>query len=616
MINNQHYRALEKAAAPALAAIAEDARRAPKWLRPLFDKMAELLFEPDLELDQILKAAGFSDPDVWIHLREEVEQAPWSYLRDGRLETAAHLLYQTRISISEIGHLVGYDSASTFRRPLQEFLGMPPSRYRRQAPRLLARARRAGAPDGASTTEYWRRMLAGELSDAEARELDAYLGRLAPASAPAPAGEDDARWARLRRTLAEGLADPEGLAILSFAEQRRLVRDAVWFPDGTFFELLCERSLSRGRSIEARRSGPGDGDSTDGRQRAIELMLLAIDSLAANRMLETQPGRAALAWARLARARWHAGDLAGAEQDLERAANDVTRAEEEDLLPAWEAERSRIAVAFQWLRGDRLSALDLAAHMIAEQRQAAEEPPDAGKPASTAEGATAEGATAAALFRALLLRAELRAAVAELEPSFAGVRARPLANALADLEEAQGLLDTAEGAAAPSDPVPARLRRAMVSLWARLLVLAGNRGERLAPLPKVRAAAACRETRATPLLHWLEGHAGTGAETLWRLARKGFAEAGDELWGARVTLDLARLCLAEERPGEAAALASQLASTLGAAAASPEDLSALEPLGRAAPFATVTGDDLDGAERLLTRLELQRRTELALDLAW
>ncbi len=116
-------------------------------------------------------------------------------------------------------------------------------------------------------------------------------------------------------------------------------------------------------------------------------------------------------------------------------------------------------------------------------------------------------------------------------------------------------------------------------------------------------------------LRWFEGHAGGGAEAAWRQAGERFAELGDELWVARATLDLARLCLAGERPGEAAALASELAVTLDAAAAGARDSPDLEPLSRAAPFSAVTAGDLDRAESVLRQLEWQRRSERALDLA-
>ncbi len=582
----QHARALDRAAAPALAVIAEDEARAPRWLRPLFAAMRELLFAPDLTREQLQAAAGFARPEVhpkggdrsvWDALQEEDSQAPWTYLREARLETAANLLAQTNISISEISRLVGYDSPSTFRRPLQSFLGMPASRYRRLAPKLRAQA--GSLPAGADTNVYWERMLAGTLDPDEARELDGFLTQPGPAkdSVATAGGDEVPRPARLRQALAEVLAEtlnlPEdaGTGIgLTFAEQRQLVRDAVWFPDATFFEVLSRHSAA-----------------AEDPERGVELALLAIDSLAANQRLESAPEEAALAWARLARARWRAGDLEGAEADLVRAADSSAAVDDDDPAAPRGAEGRRIATALRWQRGRRLAGLDLASAMVAAHR--------------------APEIAAGDLGRALLLRAELRAAAAELEPSRHRQRVPLRRGALADVEEAHELL-----AAAAEGPA---LRLGAADLWARLLVLAGNPGERSAGVERLRRAVAGLGDDAAPLLAWFEGHVTGDAEASWRRARKGFKSCGDELRSARVSFDLARLCLADGRSGEAAALASELASVLGAAAGSPEDLAAVKPLGRAAPCGVLTAGDLDEAEVVLRRLEWQRRTRRALDLA-
>ena len=116
-----------------------------------------MIFEPDLDLDQIAWAAGFEDdPEIFVELRDEIGQPAWSYL-----------------------------------------------------------ARLAGR--------------GAEKPDAEAE-----------------------RWSRLR----EALADAFVLALkhLSFADRRRLARDAIWFPDLTFFEQLSRRS----REAAADRDDDGD----------------------------------------------------------------------------------------------------------------------------------------------------------------------------------------------------------------------------------------------------------------------------------------------------------------------------------------------------------------------
>ncbi len=599
MRRGDHAEALERASAPALDAIERDRQRAPKHLWPVFEEIAEMIFEPDVDLDRIARALG--DDDAWFHppsgtldllteVGEEVGRPPWDYLRDGRFQSAGHLLLETTISLGEIGKIVGYASRSSFRRSMRIFLGMQASEYRRRAPRILERG--GPPPDGADTDEYWERMLAGELSDDEARALDAYLARLAPASAPAPESAKTQRRRRLYETLADGFVYT--LERLDFADGRRLVRDAVVFPDGTFFERLSRQS---------REAADDDPES----RRGVEWALLAIDSLAANEMLETCPELSALGWARLALVRWRADDLSGAEKDLARCERDAGRIDAQEpsegtpgapALLAWEAERGRVAAAFHWHQGRRRQALEHAEGAVAAHR------------AAGANG----------LAKALILRAELRAASTDLDaahPPEEGPGAGDLLDeALADAEEARGLL-----ARAPVEEQVASFR-----LWARILVLTGDPGEIVAALPEARRSDL--GDAAAPLLPWLEGHCPTAmrkargrhgkpdTESLWRRARDAFAALGDEPWVARVTLDLARLGLSAGRAEEVSALASELAANLGAAVTGPEDLTALKALARAATTtAAVTGDDLDRAERVLKRLDWRRRASRALRLA-
>ena len=559
--------ALMRAAEPALAAIEADALRAPRRLRPVFSAIVELIFELDLDLERIQAAAGIVDPNVFFDLRQEVGQPAWTYIRDARLETAARLLLITPIALSEIGRMVGYGSSSTFRRTLRGFLGMSASQYRRQAPRRLERA--GQLPDGAQTDTTWQRMLAGELSNSEAQAFDTYLERLAPASLPAtePAEVPD-RWSRLRQTLAEGLA--EILERLPLPEQRRLVRDAVWFPDGTFFARLSDL-----------------GKQADRPERGVELALLGIDSLAANGMLETHPGRAALAWARLTLARWRAGDLPGAARDLGRSMHDTERGQGLDHTAAEIAECGRVQAAFHWFQGRRHEALEWIDEALAAHRVAGLD----------------------GLHRPLILRAELRAATSDLdqpvEPRTGSSEERSLDGALADLEEARDLL-----ADAPEDE-----QTEAFDLWLRILVLLDDRAEKLVALPRARLWAAGQSDHAMAVLTWFEGHCSATGEPLWRQAREHLMAIGDELWAARVTLDLARACLADERMREAAGWASEVVSTVGTRVADREDLTALKALGAATAIAKVAWDDLDRVERMLKRLEWDRQASRALRLA-
>ncbi|MEM7356587.1 MAG: hypothetical protein AAF657_37575, partial [Acidobacteriota bacterium] len=377
--------------------------------------------------------------------------------------------------------------------------------------------------------------------------------------------EDDP-WARTRHTVAEGFIYTLGL--LPFAEQRRLIRDAVWFPDGTLFEQLSRRSQEE--------ASEGSDDPSEGTDRGVELALLAIDSLAANRMLETHPGRAALAWARLARARWLAGDLAAAEQDLEQSARDAARARVEDLDPSSEAERCQVTAAFYWHQGRWRQALALADQAVEAHRSV----------------------RSADLPQALTLRAELRAALADVETG-AELRA-----ALTDIEEARDLLSRS-----PRGIPPRGVPGPVVSLWLRILVQLGNSAEMAVALPEARRLA------SEPILPWFEGHCAADPEDWWIRARDGFSDLGDPLGSARATLDLTRFSLAQEHTKASSAHASQLASTLGALAASPEDLAAFKSLGQAmAPGGTLASSDLERVEDILARLEWNQRAARALEL--
>ena len=561
---------LDDVAAPVLQAIERDRRRAPGRLRPLLGAILETIFDPDLDLDQVIRDAGLDETQARRLLAEfgdELGRSPWSYLRDHRLDVAARLLLETPIALLEIGKMVGYTSPSSFRQLMRDFLGMSASQYRRSAPRVLERA--APAPADSNTPEYWERMLAGELCDDEARELDAYLERLAPVRAPEPPADGEAeRFSRLRQKLADGFVDT--LETLDLADRRRFARDAAWFPDDTYFQRHSRRS----REV-------AEGDPEAGTLWA----LLAIDSVAANQTfeLETDPALSLLGWARLALTRWRAGDLAGAEKDVQQAEREAARVLGNPCPGAWKAEACRVVAAFDWHQGRRLKALTIAEVMVALHRAIGPE----------------------ALRQALLLRAELRTAYAdsdagedatEQDDVETGTRVI-LQGALADVEEALDLPGAGEDD-----------RAGVVGLRSRILVLLGERAEMAVALAQARR----RETPASELeaaiLLWLEGHAETAPEALWRQARERFSALGDELWVTRIDVDLARRHLATGRAERAAARAAKVAARLGAMVTAPEDSAALKALGRAASGAgELARADLDRVERILKRLEWQRR---------
>ena len=524
---------LAKAAEPTLAAVAWDERRAAPKLRPLFAALRERLFDPDLSLERLSNELGIADRAVWSAFGDAVEEPAWTYVREARLETAARLLLQTSLSVEKIGLWVGYESVTTFRKLLREHLGSLPSQYQRRARRLLKRA--GPPPRDFDSPEYWERAVAGELGDEEARELDDYLDGLYPEGGPAPTVEDNP-WTRLREELAAALAD--SLDQLPWPSQRRLARDATWFPDGSFFYELSRR-----------------GREAEDPARGVELALLAIDTMASNGLLEVDPGAAAMAWARLARARWRAGDLPGTEDALAQSTRDFERTPQQDLEAEEEAERSRVTASFRWFQGRREEALALADYSVAQHRKA----------------------RSADLGKALWLRAELRASLGETD------------GALEDLEEARGLLgDVSEE---------------WVELWLRVLVATGNKTEMANALDDARPLA-----KDDARLKWLQGYCdGAQRERLWTAARDGFAANADDLWTARTALDLVGHCLDAGRRTDALAMAAELTRAFGALAADAESLAALKTLRSAVECGWLTAGVLGELGGVLGRWEWERR---------
>ena len=67
-----------------------------------------------------------------------VSESPYGYLMTRRIERAMALLRHGDLSVTEVCFEVGCSSLGTFSTRFTELVGMPPSTYRRQAPRATA----------------------------------------------------------------------------------------------------------------------------------------------------------------------------------------------------------------------------------------------------------------------------------------------------------------------------------------------------------------------------------------------------------------------------------------------------------------------------------------------
>jgi AraC-like DNA-binding protein len=65
-------------------------------------------------------------------------ESPYSYLMTRRIERAMALLRRGDMSVTDVCFTVGCSSLGTFSTRFTELVGMPPSRYRRQAAEATA----------------------------------------------------------------------------------------------------------------------------------------------------------------------------------------------------------------------------------------------------------------------------------------------------------------------------------------------------------------------------------------------------------------------------------------------------------------------------------------------
>lgn len=83
----------------------------------------------DLVLDDLARVAGLSKYYFLRCFAAAYGQTPAQYLTYRRIERAQDLLRATNLTVTEICHLVGYDSLGSFSSRFTELVGVSPSAY-------------------------------------------------------------------------------------------------------------------------------------------------------------------------------------------------------------------------------------------------------------------------------------------------------------------------------------------------------------------------------------------------------------------------------------------------------------------------------------------------------
>jgi AraC-like DNA-binding protein len=117
------------AAAPDLSDLAR--------LRRVRDRMDREYAQP-LDVEALARDAHMSAGHFSRLFRLAYGESPYSYLMTRRIERAMALLLRGDLSVTEVCIAVGCSSLGTFSTRFTELVGVPPSTYRRQAPRATA----------------------------------------------------------------------------------------------------------------------------------------------------------------------------------------------------------------------------------------------------------------------------------------------------------------------------------------------------------------------------------------------------------------------------------------------------------------------------------------------
>jgi AraC-like DNA-binding protein len=103
-----------------------------RQLRLAKDAMDRDWADPDLDLEAVASAAGYSRYHFVRTFKAVYGQTPGQYLSYRRTERAEDMLRSADLSVTEICHLVGFTSLSTFCARFKAQTGLTPSEYRAQ----------------------------------------------------------------------------------------------------------------------------------------------------------------------------------------------------------------------------------------------------------------------------------------------------------------------------------------------------------------------------------------------------------------------------------------------------------------------------------------------------
>lgn len=114
---------------PEVRAMSQNTQRRREIAQTARETVLSHLSSP-LTIPELARECGTSPTVLKESFREEYGMPLYAWARRRRMIAAAKLLVQTRLSVAEIAHAVGYSNPSKFARAFSACLGMNPSAWR------------------------------------------------------------------------------------------------------------------------------------------------------------------------------------------------------------------------------------------------------------------------------------------------------------------------------------------------------------------------------------------------------------------------------------------------------------------------------------------------------
>ena len=101
-----------------------------KFMQKLYATLQQNIANSDLNLDAFCKELGLSKSNLYRKIKQITGYSPNEFIRNFRLETAAKMLKETDMTITEVYCAVGYNSLAYFSNCFKTLYGVPPTEFK------------------------------------------------------------------------------------------------------------------------------------------------------------------------------------------------------------------------------------------------------------------------------------------------------------------------------------------------------------------------------------------------------------------------------------------------------------------------------------------------------